>query len=271
MLSRKPFDCPRNDAVNEADLRARLPIDGLGRRLFFYESTDSTNARALAALEDGSAEDGDLHVAIEQTAGRGSRGRPWHSPAGAGLWFSLVRLHEPPSPVSFWPGLALKRTLSAWEIKSWIKWPNDLIVDDRKIAGVLVEAPIRGSTPLGWVIGVGVNLGQESFPPDLADLATSVRRETGEMPSAAAFLGSLLIQMKEIERDDLHLLDLIRDEGDLIGRRLAVRRGEEEFQVTVKSLTSRGHLHVRRDDGGDETWVSSSDLELRPHPGPAAD
>lgn len=251
--------------MNETELRDRLPIGPLGRRLFFYDETDSTNARALAALEAGTAEEGDLYVARRQTAGRGSRGRSWHSPDG-GLWFSLVCRRKPPEPVSFWPGLALKRTLRAWSVESWMKWPNDLIVADKKIAGILVEAVIQGRETKGWVVGVGVDLSVEEFPPELSKIATSVRRETGQTPEASAFLASLLIQMKDIAHDDLHLLDLVRDESDLVGRRLAVRRGEEQFAATVLALTSRGHLRIQRDDGEEETWVSSSDLELSPLP-----
>ncbi|MEZ6196572.1 MAG: biotin--[acetyl-CoA-carboxylase] ligase [Planctomycetota bacterium] len=243
---------------------AVLPRGGLGRRLHFHPTVDSTNARALAELDAGRAEDGDLHLAHEQTAGRGSRGRRWHSPPGAGLWMSLVRLAPPPTPAAFWPALALVRALRAEGLDARVKWPNDVLVGARKIAGVLVEACYRGAVPQGWVIGLGVDLTIASFPPEVEVEATSFLLESGRAPDEAALLARLLDEMGALAADPHSLVEVLRAEGGLLGRRFNVRRGGERFTVVARDLDAEGHLVVDRDDGGRETWISSGELDLRP-------
>lgn len=137
-------------------------------RRFHHATTDSTNERALAALTAGTGRHLDVHVADVQTEGRGRRGRPWLSTPGEGLFLSLIWC--PPSLAS---GAALTvaaglGTLSA--VRSLglsgvhLKWPNDLVLGSAKLAGVLVETRGLSARSPAYVVGVGLNVGQESFP-----------------------------------------------------------------------------------------------------------
>jgi BirA family biotin operon repressor/biotin-[acetyl-CoA-carboxylase] ligase len=143
-----------------------------GKRIA-YGVTDSTNERALAAIADGTARDGDWHVALEQSAGRGRLGRTWHSPAGQGLYLSLVHCPGeplPPAAPSIAAGLALLDTIRAMGVEgARLRWPNDLLVQGAKLAGILVETRGWDPTSPSYVIGVGVNVTGADLPQALHD------------------------------------------------------------------------------------------------------
>lgn len=142
-------------------------------RRFHYASTDSTSERAFATLAAGMAQHGDVHVADAQTAGHGRFGRPWHSPAGEGLYLTVILLPPPPP---WHPGaVTVAASLAVYDAAvelglggAWIDWPNDVMVGEAKLAGVLIET--RGLDPNHphFVVGLGVNVRQRAFPPGLA-------------------------------------------------------------------------------------------------------
>lgn len=141
-------------------------------RLVRHGVVDSTNERAFAALAAGTARHGDLHVASGQTAGRGRRGRPWRSTPDEGLYASLVLLPPPPGPppavLTVAAGLAVLDAVEALGVHgARLKWPNDVLVGEAKLSGILVEA--RGLDPQHphFVVGVGLNVAQREFPPEL--------------------------------------------------------------------------------------------------------
>ncbi len=141
-------------------------------RVLRHDVVDSTNECAHAALEAGEARDGDVHVARGQTRGRGRLGRRWESPPGEGLYVSLVHLPPPPGPhapaVTMAAGLALLDLLLGLGVeRARLDWPNDVVAGGAKLAGVLVES--RGFVPERphFVIGVGLNVRQSSFPEEL--------------------------------------------------------------------------------------------------------
>jgi BirA family biotin operon repressor/biotin-[acetyl-CoA-carboxylase] ligase len=148
-------------------------VNASPERRFAHGVTDSTNERALAALAEGTARDGDWHVADEQSAGRGRLGRKWHSPAGQGLYLSLIHCPSQPLPAaaaSMAAGLAMRDTLSQLGLgAAELRWPNDLMVKGAKLAGILVET--RGWDPKApaYVVGMGVNVTGSDLPQALHD------------------------------------------------------------------------------------------------------
>jgi BirA family biotin operon repressor/biotin-[acetyl-CoA-carboxylase] ligase len=167
----------------------------------FFEQTGSTNDVAAALAAEG-AVDGTAVIARAQTAGRGRRGRPWASPPGAGLYFSV--LVRPPAAVVRPPGapapvmlltlvtaVAIADAIAAVSgFTPAIKWPNDLVTgldrgatpgdpQRRKLAGILAEGAVSGDAIQHVVIGVGINLTPAAYPPDVAAIATSIRAEAG--------------------------------------------------------------------------------------------
>jgi BirA family biotin operon repressor/biotin-[acetyl-CoA-carboxylase] ligase len=164
-------------------------------RILRYESLPSTNTE-VARLAQLGAEEGLTIVADEQTAGRGRLQRKWSSPKGAGLYCSV--LLRPAFASDRWPLLTFVAALAtgdalleASEVKTDIKWPNDLLANERKICGILAEAT-ETSTGRTVVLGIGINLTNEAFPADLIDVATSVANEAGRAAEREAILAPLL-------------------------------------------------------------------------------
>jgi len=170
------------------------------------DTVDSTQSVAFALAERG-ASDRTVVVADQQLAGRGRRGRTWRAPAGTSLLASIIV--RPRLAQSLLPTLSLTTAVAAAEalrrvarVDARLKWPNDVLVADKKIAGILLESRLGGGPhPAGaaqagssvvTIVGVGINLGQREFPPDLAATATSVALETGHAPSRESVLAAML-------------------------------------------------------------------------------
>ncbi len=153
----------------EAQLLERLPVHGLGKPLFFYRTIGSTNDRALE-LARGGAPHGTLVVADEQTSGRGRAGRPWLTRPGAGLAFSLlIRPGDgdpdyQPLSLNVLGALALVEQLRTRGAAASIKWPNDVLLAGRKVAGILTETAWLGERLECVIVGIGVNVRAESVP-----------------------------------------------------------------------------------------------------------
>jgi BirA family biotin operon repressor/biotin-[acetyl-CoA-carboxylase] ligase len=240
----------------------------LGLPMVIVPMTTSTNALANRAAREG-APHGATWVAEQQTAGRGRRGHSWVSPAGEGLLFSvLVRLACAPAkipPIALVAGLAVRDAVAtaAPAAVVAVKWPNDVLVDDRKLAGVLVEAVTVGARVEALVIGVGINVHTRAFPEDLADRATSVALVASTPPDRAEILANALGSLDR----DLHVvvgrgLGLLRgrlERADALrGRRVRSDAGDEGI---ASGMDDDGRLLVRRDDGVLAHW-SAGEVHL---------
>lgn len=206
-------------------------------RRFQHGTTDSTNERAFAALADGSARHGDVHLADAQTAGRGRRGRTWISPPGEGLYLSVVLLPPPPpyrpAALTVAAALAVRDALIELGLAgSRLKWPNDLEVDGRKLVGILVETRGLDRDRPHYVVGIGVNVRQRTFPGELASErpVTSLALEGLDVDRdvAAERLLARLPERLEQARSDLDRLsaDYLVATG-LAGRSIRVVAGTE--------------------------------------------
>jgi BirA family transcriptional regulator, biotin operon repressor / biotin---[acetyl-CoA-carboxylase] ligase len=197
-----------SDPVPEEFARALAATAGrrgtFGSPLYFFFETGSTNDIA-AALAERAAPQGTTVLASSQTAGRGRFGRVWFSPPGAGLYVSVVCRDERAAPfLTLAGGVAVAEGVrNATGLPVHIKWPNDIVIDDRrvaarrKLAGILAEAT---SSPDGLqyvILGFGINLGPASYPPELADRATSIEVELGRPVDGAAVLAETLAVFAE--------------------------------------------------------------------------
>jgi BirA family biotin operon repressor/biotin-[acetyl-CoA-carboxylase] ligase len=200
-----------------------------------YATVDST-MRIAAELPIG-----DVVVADEQTAGQGRHGHTWHSPAGTGLYCSIVL--EPTPLLTLSLGLA---TAEALAIPCDLRWPNDVMLGDKKVAGILVHLAERKA-----IAGIGVNLSQTQFPPELE--ATSLKLHTGRDVSADELLERLLAAIPNytvLPPDDILRL-FARASSYAAGRRVIVHLPDGIIQGTTAGLNPDGYLIVRKDDGTD--------------------
>lgn len=255
----------------------------LGRSYDYHESIGSTNDRAMDLARHG-ASHGTTVVAEEQTAGRGRLRRPWLSPKGMGLYFSMIlRPDMPPRhgpEATLVTALALARCLRAqWAVDARIKWPNDVLISGKKVAGILTEMQSDWDRIHFLVVGVGVNVlhREEDLPAEALYPATSlalewerVRRE-GEAPwgiSRAHVLAAFLNTMEElyemyVEKGLVSLRDDLKNLSAVLGRWVCIQVAERMLEGTARDLTDRGGLVVETPDGSRETvWVGDI-LHLR--------
>jgi len=218
-----------------ARIRSALP----GRPIDYHESIDST-MHAAAGLELGA-----VVVAGQQTAGQGRHGHSWHSEAGSGLYFSIVL--EPNPVLTLALGLAAVEAIAqVTGIACDLRWPNDLMLDGRKVAGILVQLADGKA-----IAGIGINLNHTSFPPDLE--ATSLRIHSGQEVCAADLLIALLRSIDSFAAEDKEtVLRLFTHASSYAaGRRVRVALPEGEIEGTTAGLNPDGFLIVRKDDGTD--------------------
>jgi BirA family biotin operon repressor/biotin-[acetyl-CoA-carboxylase] ligase len=161
-----------------------------------YDSLPSTNTEAQRQARQGAPE-GLCVVAREQTRGRGRQERVWVSPAGAGLYFSIV-LRPARLEVRAWPLLTMMAALAVRDalrevcgLEADIKWPNDILAAERKLCGILAET-VETETGRAVVLGIGINLNDAAFPPELKEVATSLAARTGKAPDPEVLMRALV-------------------------------------------------------------------------------
>jgi BirA family biotin operon repressor/biotin-[acetyl-CoA-carboxylase] ligase len=239
-------------------------------------SVGSTNVLALEAAQSGAAH-GSVWIADEQTAGRGRSDHKWHSPAGDGLYVSVLLRPKMALADALWlslgTALAVQTAIATvTNLAPDIRWPNDLLIGSRKCGGILVETSAVASQPDGpamlryVVIGVGINVNQQSFPPELQALATSLRHESGRKwarePILIEFLRALDKEIASLEAE-LHgasieagLLERFAAASSWIrGKHVSVDEAGGYTGVT-DGLDARGFLRVAGDDGTLHTVLS---------------
>jgi BirA family biotin operon repressor/biotin-[acetyl-CoA-carboxylase] ligase len=238
----------------------------IGRFLIHRPVVETTMELARREAAEG-APHGTLVLAEEQTAGRGRRGRSFHSPPGENLYFTLV-LRLPTAlhrrlPVAV--PVAVCEAVRAEGLDARIKWPNDVWVGERKLAGMLIDAESDGQGFLAYP-GIGINVnGDPTLIPELRELATSVRRELGHEVGREALLARVcngLEALLEGASDDA--LRRYRDLSMVLGREVTVHpTGGEPYEGLAVDLTADGSLRVRPPDGAEVT-VTAADVSLRP-------
>lgn len=221
-------------------------------RVLRFESLPSTNTELARLASEGAAE-GLSIVADEQTAGRGRLQRAWSSPKGAGLYFSV--LLRPAIPQNYWPLITFMAALAVGDalreaagVQTDIKWPNDLLSGDRKMCGILAEAI---DTPAGRavIVGIGINLTQNAFPPELANVATSVAEATGRPPDHERILAALLDALSRwysLLEDPGKIVDAWTNRSSYaLGKLVQVSNGDDVWQGTTCGIEADGALRLR--------------------------
>src|SRR5579884_874695 len=230
------------------------------RPVEWVPSVDTT-MRLAARLAAEGAPSGTVVGADEQTEGQGRLGRSWHSEADTGLYFSVV-LRMPFSPetlplVTMAIGLAVREAIASTGIATDLRWPNDVLIDDRKVAGILTQFE-SGAV----VAGIGVNVNQREFPPDLADIATSLRIVCGREQSREDLLVAILPAVEEmcgvlLQEGTYAILRLFAASSSYVhGRRVVIDLGDEELRGTTAGLSAAGFLLVRDDAGTEHTIIA---------------
>ncbi len=238
---------------------------GFGKQTEWHATIPSTNTRCKELARAGAPE-GTVVVALAQTAGRGRRGRRFHSPAG-GIYLSV--LLRPSGPVD--PGLitccgavaALRAVCRLCDAPVGIKWVNDLILNGRKFCGILAEGEPAPTGGLSYVVlGFGINVAAADFPPELAAIATSLANE-GYAVEREALLTALLEELEAVYAlPPATMLAEYRRHCLVLGRGVTVYRGNETFAATARAVTEDGGLAVDTEQG-ETVILRSGEVSLR--------
>jgi BirA family biotin operon repressor/biotin-[acetyl-CoA-carboxylase] ligase len=265
------------DVLVPSLIRPELGDIQIGHRFVHYFKTESTNDAAMAlakADRPNTSSHGTVVVAEEQTAGRGRLGRSWYSEKSAGIYTSVI-LRPPLSPavapvLTLMAGVAAQTAVAATTgLRVDIRWPNDLLVDGKKVCGILTEMSAEVDRVHAVVIGIGINVNNQQMPAELKNIATSLRMAGGRVYSRAQIFVALF---KELDR---HYRLLIAEGSAAIARRWAAASTYAEgkqirvltnsggFLATTLGLEPTGALRVRREDGSEAVLASGEVTEVK--------
>lgn len=259
------------DVLSENELRSIRKTRWIGENIYYYDVTDSTNLRANRLAEEG-APHGTLVVADAQEAGRGRRGRAWDSVGGISIYMTL--LLKPDIDSANASMLTLVAAMAVSEgirrvtgLDAKIKWPNDIVVNGKKVCGILTEMSAQMDYVNHIVIGIGINVHNESFPEEIASTATSLLMESGKRWNRAELIEAVWEAFEDYYEVYLATQDLkgLRNGYDALlvnkGQRVRVLDPKEPFEGVAQGVTDRGELIV-------DTWesrklVSSGEVSVR--------
>lgn len=252
------------EIYGQNELTSRIHTKWVGKPAHFYESLGSTNIQAKAEAEEG-AESGTLIVADMQTAGRGRRGRNWNSPAGTNIYFTLLLKPD------FAPDKASMLTLiMAMAVESGIrkcldisgsdnvcigiKWPNDVVINGKKVCGILTEMSMERDYIQHVVIGVGINVKKQEFPSEIIMTAAALEEESGTEISRCALIGEIM-QAFEFYYEKFavteDLSELKKEYNDVLvnmDKEVCVLDPKGEFRGIARGIDDFGELLVERED-----------------------
>jgi BirA family biotin operon repressor/biotin-[acetyl-CoA-carboxylase] ligase len=249
--------------LDPADIRRFVRAQGLGSRIECVAETDSTNSDLCAAGRAG-APAGAVLFADGQRRGRGRLGRQWASPPGLNLYGSFLlrpalAMEDVPL-VTLAAGVAVAESVEAFAgVTAAIKWPNDVLLERRKVAGILTEMEAAGGRPAFVVVGVGVNLNarEEDFPPEVRALATSIALVSGKSVDRARFAAHLIdaldARYESLLRDGFSSIHPAWSQRDALrGRRVAVQLGDRVLEGVALGLAANGRLRLETGAGMEE-------------------
>ena len=253
-------------------IRGWLPEELRGAPVVVFPVLESSNRTCKQLALEG-APHGTVVLADAQTAGRGRLGRSFFSPAGTGLYFSLLlRSEEAPEKILQVTSLAAvavcRAIASVTGLECEIKWVNDIYLRGRKLCGILAEGivdPNRGQLS-GVVLGIGINCGnrREDFPEELQEIVTSLWMETGEVPDRSRLAAELYRCLLEIlaPGEILSGMEEYRRRSYVLDKEVRFFRGEDTWEGRAEAITAEGHLIVRL-DSGEQVELSTGEISVR--------
>lgn len=278
--------------INSKELLANLDNKEIGTNIIVYERLQSTNSKGKELALNG-CRSGTVIIAEEQTAGRGRQGRSWHSPKGTGLWLSII-VYPKILPLKA-PFLTILASLAVYETinyvekeikkNTWIddsklknnkpnlknsnleiKWPNDLLLDGKKISGILSEISISKQIKYA-VVGIGINVNQENFPKEIGNLATSLKIKYKQDIDRIKILKKLLSSFEKyyyllLNDKCFDLLNMYKEKLNIINKEVEIYSGEKIYQGRVIDISDKGELIVNEiEEGIKRFWAG--DVSLR--------
>ena len=259
------------DILNKNELVSIRKTKWVGTEICYFDVTDSTNTQAKS-LGEGDAPNGTLVVAGKQESGRGRRGRSFESPAGTGIFMTLLLRPEiepqNASMLTLVSALAVAKGIEHMvDLPVQIKWPNDIVINGKKVCGILTEMSAQMDYVNYIVIGIGINVGNEEFPEEIKDVATSIYLESGKHVNRAMLIEKIWEEFEdyyELYEKTQDLSSLVKEYDSYLvnrGQKVRVLDSKEPYEGKAMGITDRGELIV-------DTWearrlVSAGEVSVR--------
>lgn len=248
------------------DFKQGLKTKYIGQNIVYVEEVDSTNNLA----KKSEAKHGTVFIADRQTKGKGRLGREWVS-ENDGLWMSVCLTENIPSSnvssITLICGIAVCRALNRLcNINTMIKWPNDIVINGKKLTGILVEAVTEAGSVTKVVAGIGINVSADNFPGELKAKATSLLIETGNTYKREDVARAVFEELEHYYNRFIHggMEDILREYESLcanIGKQIAIIKGEEEINGFARGISENGGLVV--EINGELTEICSGEVSVR--------
>lgn len=259
------------DIVTAEEVDSLLETEWAGHPVVYEEEQESTNQTAKMLAEQG-AFHGTLVVAERQVSGRGRRGRPWHSPKGSGIWMSILlrpQIHPmSASMLTLVAAMAVYDAISSRVEGCAIKWPNDIVINGRKVCGILTEMSSELDNIHYVVIGIGINVNTDDFPEDIAAVAASMHVITGEYYKRAEIIADVWKSFEKyydqfLQTENLSLMvESYNQRLVNMGRKVYIEERGSQYEGTACGIDSEGALLVEKTDGT-RTAVISGEVSVR--------
>ncbi|MFJ7745962.1 biotin--[acetyl-CoA-carboxylase] ligase [Peribacillus sp. NPDC097295] len=261
------------EKVSTSEIQFGLETKTLGKQIHYQESVESTQKIAHQLANEG-AQEGTLIIAEEQISGKGRLMRSWHSPKSTGIWMSLILrpkipLHQAPQ-LTLLAAVAVAQAIEdATNLQPQIKWPNDILINRRKVTGILTEMQAESDRIHSVIIGVGINTNQqiEDFPEDLQEKASSLLIEGGVQVSRAKVIQRFLIRLENLytlylQEGFMPIKLLWESYAISLGQVIKARTVNETIVGKALGITDAGVL-LLEDDLGTVHSIYSADIEIQ--------
>jgi BirA family biotin operon repressor/biotin-[acetyl-CoA-carboxylase] ligase len=255
------------DILTFEEVKDFLNTQYIGKNIIYYDSIGSTNSKAKE-LAEGGQEHGTVVISEEQTSGRGRLGRNWVSPKYKGIWMSIILrpdiITENISQITLLGAAAVQKAIMEMGIKTGIKWPNDIVLNSKKVCGILTEmsGEIDHINYIVMGIGINVNLEEEDVPLDLKDMATSLKLQSGICLDRKLLLANVLNIFEKLYNDFVQngnineIIEICRKNSILIGKEIQLIYKGKITTAKALDISDDGELVIENDQGIIEHIVS---------------
>ncbi len=259
------------DKLLPKEIEVLISNNIIGQQIIYFDSIDSTNS--YAKKEANKLKDGTVILSEEQLLGRGRRGRSWSSPKGTGIWMSLVlKPNIPPTEGVKMTQIAAAAVCKAIReltgLNALIKWPNDIVINGKKICGILTEMAGELNEVNYIIVGIGINVNTDGFACELKEKATSLFIEGGKKIDRRELVVNILknfealynIYIKDLDLDET--LVIVKNYSAILGKEIKIIQGNLEKKARAIDINNEGLLLVQMDDGNKEL-ISSGEVSIR--------
>ncbi|MBY0222724.1 biotin--[acetyl-CoA-carboxylase] ligase [Sporosarcina aquimarina] len=261
------------DIVNQANIHEHLETKTYGQTIHYFKTCPTTQKIAHEEAQNG-VEDGTLIISEEQTAGKGRLARPWTSNAGRGIWMSLIirpNLAPQQAPqLTLVAAVAIVRAIEdITDIHPVIKWPNDILINNKKVTGILTELQADPDRIKAVILGMGINVNQDltDFPEELQTIATSLKIEKGEEVDRAKLVAKILEYLEQytslyVEKGFAPIKLLWESYASITGKRVRANMVNETVEGVALGISAEGMLELQLADGS-VRGIYSADIEVK--------